>query len=707
MWYDIKGAFSETHSGSRIIVTTSIQSVATTCTPEPRYIYRMRSLDNLECEKLLWMSIGRQANRTPALEYALGDTLKKCGGLPLAVISVANHFCKKEQILQQDAVGAFEEVDRVLTKCYDSLPDNAHRMCLLSLSTFPQGHVIKRKRLIRRWIAEGLAVGDGDLSAEQVASNRFDVLIERNIIEPVLIGNDSKVKACLVLGVIKDFIIKKSVSKEIATIIQNDELLLPNKTIAHPIRRLSIHGGTTHSEGVAKAIGLDQVRSLTIYNTVPFDFQGCWLLRVLDLEACQGVDKRVISNICKLVFLRYLSLRGTDVYRISKKIKKLEYLETLDLRDTQVESLPIEVFMLPRLVHLFGKFELPGQLKHRMTSSRMQAFFSEKSRLQTLSGFVMVDSNSFEHMMINMRSLRKVKVWCKHSISSYQERHLASSLQKRLVGSNTLESLSIDFGNESINFLNGIGAPYALISSMKLQGKLTSLPSFMTSYDTTLSQLQLSSTGLGIEAMSLLQNLRRLIFLKLVQDGDGFWGDCFVVQKDGFPSLLRICFEARGLPRLHIHEGGMSSLTSLQLLCPTFTGCDYSDLGGKYVETYSEKSFIEVHSVEKLKGDPQVSFKGKSLDVSTEEIEEEIGSNKMSEEVDSSKSFKEIVPEETFRMNYLDKIKRRIDLKEHFKGMEHLQCLNELVLHPSVSHEVFDAWKEEARSHINRPKVTR
>lgn len=205
-----------------------------------------------------------------------------------------------------------------------------------------------------------------------------------------------------------------------------------------------------------------------------------------------------------------------------------------------------------------------------------------------------------------------------------------------------------------------------------------------------------------------------LVSLKLAQDGDGFWGDCFAVKKDGFPSLLRLCIEARELPQLHIHEGGMSSLTSLELLCPMFASRGHSDsdsgLGKTYVETHSEKRSKQVLSAEKPKAvDPGISFKEPSPETRSEGTEiQEIDSPKTSKEAGPSIGFKDIIlPENTFRRNFSKEVKRRFDLKQHFKGMEYLQCLNELVLHRSVSDEVLDAWTEQASSHINRPKVTR
>lgn len=513
MWYDIQSVFAGAPADTTVIITTSRQSVAATCS-HGKYIYRMRCLDSAESAELFWTKVGSRANRTPALEYALGDTLRKCGGVPLALINAAKYLHRSGHHLLPGAPGVFTEMNRVLiSQLYDRLPDNGHRTCLLSLSTFPYGHLIKRKRVIRRWIAERLVVGNGELSAEQVGDKQFDELVDRNIVEPVQISNNSQVKGFLVHGVVMDFIVNQSVSKEFVTLIRSDQLLT-NKSGARPVRRLYVQEGTTESGRVALGIGLDRVRSLTIYNTVPFDFQDCWLLRVLDLEGCERVDNRVMQSICKLIFLKYLSLRASDVDRIPSQIEKLESLETLDIRETEVKALPMQVFMLPRLSYLCGQFQLPREIRDSTTRNKLRAFFSEKSRLQTLSGFVMVDNNGFEPIVLHMRSLRKVTIWCRYSVTSSPSglNNLASSLQKCFAGNNELESLSINFEDESSsNFLNFIEAP-CMLSSIKLSGKLSSLPSFITSYDTTLSELQLSSTGLSFQALSQLQNLRRLCF---------------------------------------------------------------------------------------------------------------------------------------------------------------------------------------------------
>ncbi|XP_062182669.1 disease resistance protein RGA5-like isoform X2 [Phragmites australis] len=582
VWYDIQRYFRRNRRGSRIIITTSIESVAAACTSgSGSYIYRMRGLGRSESEQLFLRKVGRsEPEQVFWSKVGRGNILyKKCGGLPLALISVANYLREKGQNLHQLELGpgAFEGVNRVLMQIYDSLPDSGHRKCLLSLSTIPKGYPIQRKSLIRRWIAEGLAVGDGTLSAEQVAGNRFDEFIDRNIIEPVLVGNNSKVKRCRVSPVILEFIVDKAVSKDMVALIRMNEPLA-NKKGAHPVRQLSIQRATKGTGRVAAEIGLNHhVRSLTVRDRwsfyLPFDIRSCRLLRVLDMEGCRWIRDSTLSDICRLlVLLKYLSLRGTYVRRIADGIRNLYDLETLDIRETQVE-VPMEVMMLPRLAHLFGKFQLPPELENAERRDKLQRFFSEESRLQTLSGFVIGKNSGFELILLHMRLLRKVKIWRTDDISIRTRRLLASSLEKRITGNSALESLSIDFGTENMNFLDDIQleAP-CMLSSIKLRGRLRRgrlmrLPSFIASHRSNLSELQLSYTGLSLEDLSVLQHLRRLLYLKLVEGSDfgNSMGDKLIVESGGFPSLRRLCFQAFELPRVHIVKGGMRSLTSLHL----------------------------------------------------------------------------------------------------------------------------------------------
>ncbi|CAO1949067.1 unnamed protein product [Urochloa humidicola] len=81
--------------GSRIIVTTRIETVAEACSPASvsgHYIHHMQPL-NLEDAKKLFLrkAFGKMDAFCPKdLEHEMNMILKKCGGMPLAIVSVAN-----------------------------------------------------------------------------------------------------------------------------------------------------------------------------------------------------------------------------------------------------------------------------------------------------------------------------------------------------------------------------------------------------------------------------------------------------------------------------------------------------------------------------------------------------------------------------------------------------------------------------------------
>lgn len=560
VWYGVEDLFRRyANLGSRILVTTTIQSVAAAAASlnSSSHLYSMPELGYDESKKLF---------RRKALVDGSESILRKCNGLPLALVSTANYLrMGKISRYPGDARAAFGEMNRALLECYNSLPDNGHRTCLLSLSIYPEGYLINRKSVIRRWVAERLVAGDGTCSAEEVAGARFDELIDRNLIQPVHIGINSKAKRCQIHSVMVEFVVNKSISKNLVTLIRKDELV-PNVS-PHPVRQLCVQGGTSVSQiRIDSVIGSSAIRSLTVLRGLA-DFKSCKLLRVLDLEGCHGLNKRIFYDICGLLFLKYLSLRGSDVgvVQIPKKIRRLDYLETVDLRKTAVRKFPMELIMLPRLAHLFGKFELPQELRAGKKKRKLEHFFSEISRMQTLSGFFMDENGDYVTTLLQMRSLRKVKIFV-----TWAEEYLVSFIQECFTGSNTLESLSIDFRHShySANFLDSVQAP-CLLNSIKICGKLGGLPRFLSSVDTTLSELQLSSTGLSWEELSVLQRLHFLHYLKLSERRPEFEGDIFCVEQGGFPNLLRLCLEGRKLPLLRIEQGAMPLLSSLELLfCP-------------------------------------------------------------------------------------------------------------------------------------------
>nr|CAB3466728.1 unnamed protein product [Digitaria exilis] len=159
-------------------------------------------------------------------------------------------------------------------------------------------------------------------------------------------------------SVVLEYIIQKSVAKNVVSLIQGHEPVLKGSTEAC-VRRLSIQSSSKERFDELDQDKKSALRSLTMFKTAPCDLRRCKMLRVLDLEGCNGLDQEFLESLCELLLLKYLNLRKTRINKIPPKIEKLQRLETLDIRETKVERLPMQVIMLPELAYLFGKFQLP------------------------------------------------------------------------------------------------------------------------------------------------------------------------------------------------------------------------------------------------------------------------------------------------------------------------------------------------------------
>jgi hypothetical protein len=182
----------------------------------------------------------------PYLEEVSCGIIRKCHGLPLAIISVASLLVGKPNIVEQweevyNSIGsAFTQqgmTDILLLSYYD-LPHYL-KTCLLYLSMFPEDYMIEREVLIWRWIAEGFISEVKGLTLDQVAENYFNDLVNRSMIQPVDIQYDGRASACRVHDMILDLIVSLSKEENFTTLMQGEGYNCSNK-----IRRLSVPGFT-------------------------------------------------------------------------------------------------------------------------------------------------------------------------------------------------------------------------------------------------------------------------------------------------------------------------------------------------------------------------------------------------------------------------------------------------------------------------------
>jgi hypothetical protein len=210
----------------------------------------MTSLNDIDSKRLFFKRISRSDNCChPQLEEVSAKILKKCGGVPLAIITIASLLSNKPQNKDEwerlhDAIGSglsYENDDGgkgvkdILLLSYWDLPHHL-KTCLLYLCIYPEDHRIKPEELKWKWIGEGLVAAQwGNLSQE--AENYFNELVNRNMIQPVDVGFDGVVKYCQVHDMVLDLIISLSDEENFATVLNGRVCnSLPSK-----IRRFSVH----------------------------------------------------------------------------------------------------------------------------------------------------------------------------------------------------------------------------------------------------------------------------------------------------------------------------------------------------------------------------------------------------------------------------------------------------------------------------------
>ena len=248
-WEAIQNAFIKNSCASRIITTTrKIEVAQSCCTLRRGHIYQLCPLNPENSRKLFLKRIFGSEEGCPSdLSEVCDDILKKCDGLPLAIISIAGLLAGKAPTVDEwnkvqcsfgHALERHSDVNRmiqILSLSYFDLPPHL-RSCLLYLSIFQEDYKIGKDRLILRWIAEGFVHEEHGFTQYEIGDRCFNELINRSLIQPVDSGFFDVI-CCRVHDIILEFILSKAVEENFVTLFG-----LPNIRVDphRKIRRLSL-----------------------------------------------------------------------------------------------------------------------------------------------------------------------------------------------------------------------------------------------------------------------------------------------------------------------------------------------------------------------------------------------------------------------------------------------------------------------------------
>jgi len=617
-WDDIEGAFPVASGiSSRVIVTTVTRSMAAKCSALDGHVYVMRTLDDSYSRELFFKNTRLHFKPEPDDKKLGSQVIKKCDGLPLALVTTAKVLRGNPTEDQWEDLGnnlaqymekedELESLQHVLDRSYTSLRSEQIKTCLLYLGIYPSGRPIRTGSLIRKWLAEGfIKDSDTKLSSFQVAVCNFNELVNQSIIQPSInvssINSSSNsravVKTCQTHGMILEFILRKSMFEEFVTLLYSADMSNSGHSNSSKgkVRWLSVQNNNANNANCKiDKKDLPLVRSLTIFGEADaslMEFSNYKLMKVLDLEECRvEIGDTHLKSICSnLVLLRYLSLgAAVKVTAFPEEIKMLMLLETLDVRRSKIEILPAQAMKLPCLVHLFGKLKLKedsgllaSPLLKSVLGKPLQAWLSENSKLETLGGFVVDKGQEMAQLIEHMEHLTKVKLWCESTPDTDKINHLRKAVKgfiERGTSQANAPSLSLNFNNtewhEDLLWLQLKKDRLYYLRSLKLQGnKLCStLPLFVTVLG-GLTKLSLSFPAhtLGTGFFVALPKIPLLEHLKLVASRL----ENLDISEHALKKLrhLRVVVvEGNGMTCVKFQEGALPRLESLWLLCKDLNG---------------------------------------------------------------------------------------------------------------------------------------
>ncbi|XBI76752.1 hypothetical protein VPH35_069949 [Triticum aestivum] len=313
--------------GSRIIVTTRDVGLAEQCTSES-LIYHLKHLQADDATNLLLRKsrkTQKDIENDETMKTVVAKIVKKCGGLPLAVLTIGGMLATKklsewESIYKQipselEINPSLEAMRSIVTLSYNHLPSHL-KSCFLYLSIFPEDSEIKRRRLVERWIAEGLVRAKDGIHLHDVGISYFTELINRSMIQPSKVSIEGDIKSCRIHDIMRDVMASIAREENFVYLVGDDV----TSAVEGNFRHVAYHGSKCQDIG----IDWSHVRSITMFGDRPVESSPSLcsrdgrILRALDLEDPHfGATQIDINNIRLFRHLKYVNLfydKGIQIF---------------------------------------------------------------------------------------------------------------------------------------------------------------------------------------------------------------------------------------------------------------------------------------------------------------------------------------------------------------------------------------------------------
>ncbi|XP_048565797.1 uncharacterized protein LOC125545802 [Triticum urartu] len=502
---------------------------------------------------------------------------------------------KLHSTLQALPTASFNSIAKVMVKfSYNDLPKE-YKSCLLYLAIFSPGQKISRSTLIARWVAEGLTSKEDWPSSMRQANRCFDTLIGRCLVYPADIGTTGNVKSCIVGDPVHGFI----------TAIARKQHIVETRLSHHLARHFSIFNDL-------------QLRSS---DRIDKFFQGLYkssqvsLLKVLDLEGCQcfaGKNQRYLKDICsKMLLLKYLSLRRTDITQLPNEINNLRELEVLDIRQTEIPQHATANILLLKLKRLLAghidpsNFGYSGRIPHRI---------EKMVNMEVLSNVKAQHSHDLKDIG-KLWQLRKLGV-----VIDDKDKHLKNLLQTISDLHECLRSLSITtipVATPCEAELPVVKNHPKILESLTIKGTTQNgrlLPLFIKSDNNKLAKITLGHTLLSQDDLKVLAKLPKLRCVRLQHIA---CTEHMLNFKDGeFRCLKYLVVEGSDLTNIIFEDGAASELEKMVLSITSICSISGVEYLAKLKELELNSSFCSslLSSFDKAKHIAKLTLRGTLLE---------------------------------------------------------------------------------------------
>ncbi|TVT99204.1 hypothetical protein EJB05_55445, partial [Eragrostis curvula] len=416
-WNIVACAFPQNNQYSRVMITTRNGDVARACSSDHGCIHNMKPLSESDSRKLFFNRIFGSEDDCPShLKEVSFHILKKCGGLPLAIVTVASVLaCHPTRLKEQweyvrsslSTIEVFrkstlEDLIHILELSYKSLPHHL-KACFLYLGAYPEDCVINKSELVKRWVAEGFVSTHTGQDVWIIAESYFNELVNRSMIQLPYKDYYNEVSYCRVHDMMLDMILRKCKEDNFISVIHDPHAAAE---VQDKIRRLTINLNGAEDDTMAMTVTrqISQVRSLALFGgskwippLLEFKF-----LRVLFLEFFLREMIIDLTGINQLSQLRYLKVECKECLldgdipsqlsiMLPGQIRRLQYLETLELpwvSDCSIPSIS-DIVDLPRLSHLVlrqHKGGLPDGIGKVKSLHTLHGFNLPMSSLENIYG---------------------------------------------------------------------------------------------------------------------------------------------------------------------------------------------------------------------------------------------------------------------------------------------------------------------------------